>query len=86
MIAPLFSNPLPFFSGVGEFVARDEPIAIIETDKVDVTINSPESGIILELFAKEGETVSVGGNLFKLELGDRPKGQTNEKTGKYSST
>ncbi|KAI8829686.1 putative Dihydrolipoyllysine-residue succinyltransferase [Chytriomyces cf. hyalinus JEL632] len=53
---------------VGEYVARDEPIATIETDKVDVTVNSAESGIIMEAFAKEGETVSVGSNLFKVDV------------------
>ncbi|KAJ3104427.1 2-oxoglutarate dehydrogenase complex E2 component [Physocladia obscura] len=51
---------------VGEYVARDEPIATIETDKVDVTVNSAESGVILELFAKSGDTVAVGSNLFKV--------------------
>ncbi|KAJ3405448.1 2-oxoglutarate dehydrogenase complex E2 component [Chytriomyces hyalinus] len=53
---------------VGEYVARDEPIATIETDKVDVIVNSAESGIIMEAFAKEGETVSVGSNLFKVNV------------------
>ena len=35
-------------------------------------MNSPESGTVLEHFAKEGDTVSVGGNLFKIKLGDAP--------------
>ncbi|KXS19737.1 dihydrolipoamide succinyltransferase [Gonapodya prolifera JEL478] len=52
---------------VGEFVAKDEPIATIETDKVDITINSPDDGVLLELFANEGDTVQVGGNLFKID-------------------
>ncbi|KAJ3344063.1 2-oxoglutarate dehydrogenase complex E2 component [Gonapodya sp. JEL0774] len=52
---------------VGDFVAKDEPVATIETDKVDVTINSPDAGVILELFANEGDTVQVGGNLFKID-------------------
>ncbi|KAJ3092768.1 2-oxoglutarate dehydrogenase complex E2 component [Quaeritorhiza haematococci] len=59
---------------VGEFVARDEQIATIETDKVDITVNSPESGVVLELFAKEGDTVAVGGDLFKLDLKAAPEG------------
>ncbi|KAJ3322598.1 2-oxoglutarate dehydrogenase complex E2 component [Blyttiomyces sp. JEL0837] len=53
---------------VGDYVNRDETIATIETDKVDVTVNSPEAGTVLELLAKEGETVAVGGNLIKLDL------------------
>ncbi|KAF9185892.1 2-oxoglutarate dehydrogenase complex E2 component [Haplosporangium sp. Z 767] len=59
---------------VGDFVALDEEVATIETDKVDVAVNSPKSGTIVELYAKEEESVAVGGNLFKLELGDAPPG------------
>ncbi|KAG9285900.1 hypothetical protein G9A89_013325 [Geosiphon pyriformis] len=55
---------------IGEFVKRDDEIATIETDKIDVTINTPESGTLIEVFAKEEETVGVGDDLFKLELGD----------------
>ncbi|KAJ3247713.1 2-oxoglutarate dehydrogenase complex E2 component [Chytriomyces hyalinus] len=62
---------------VGEYVARDEPIATIETDKVDVTVNSAESGIIMEAFAKEGETVSVGSNLFKVNVNGAASGAAN---------
>ncbi len=42
-------------------------MANIETDKVTIPVNAPESGIIKEVFAKEGETVEVGKDLFKLE-------------------
>ncbi|KAF9437571.1 2-oxoglutarate dehydrogenase complex E2 component [Entomortierella beljakovae] len=59
---------------VGDFVALDEEVATIETDKVDVAVNSPKSGTIVELFASEDDTVAVGADLFKLELGDAPAG------------
>lgn len=52
---------------VGEFVAQDETVANIETDKVTIPVNAPESGIIKEVFAKEGDTVEVGKDLFRLE-------------------
>lgn len=52
-------------------ITLQSPLTYVE--KVDVTVNSPESGTILELYAQEGDTVSVGGNLFKIELGDAPK-------------
>ncbi|KAI9025018.1 dihydrolipoyllysine-residue succinyltransferase E2 component [Phycomyces nitens] len=58
---------------VGDFVNQDEEIATIETDKIDVTVNSPASGTIVEVYAQEEDTVSVGGDFFKLELGDAPK-------------
>ncbi|KAJ3021392.1 2-oxoglutarate dehydrogenase complex E2 component [Thoreauomyces humboldtii] len=58
----------------GEFVNRDEVIATIETDKVDVTVNSPESGTVVEAFFAEGDTVQVGSNFYRIELGDAPEG------------
>ncbi|KAI9300817.1 dihydrolipoyllysine-residue succinyltransferase E2 component [Cunninghamella echinulata] len=58
---------------VGDFVQQDEEVATIETDKIDVTVNSPASGTIVELYANEDDTVAVGGDFFKLELGDGPK-------------
>lgn len=58
---------------VGDFVQQDEEIATIETDKIDVTVNSPASGTIVEVFAQEEDNVSVGADFFRLELGDAPK-------------
>jgi 2-oxoglutarate dehydrogenase E2 component (dihydrolipoamide succinyltransferase) len=49
-------------------VARDEQIATIETDKIDVQVNSTEPGTVQELFYKEGDTVSVGSELFKIDM------------------
>jgi 2-oxoglutarate dehydrogenase E2 component (dihydrolipoamide succinyltransferase) len=40
---------------------------------VDVTVNSPASGTIIEVYAQEEDNVAVGGDFFKLELGDAPK-------------
>lgn len=48
-------------------MGQDETVASIETDKVTIPVNAPESGIIKEVFAKEGDTVEVGKDLFKLE-------------------
>ncbi|KAG0001811.1 2-oxoglutarate dehydrogenase complex E2 component [Modicella reniformis] len=59
---------------VGDFVALDEEVVSIETDKVDVAVNSPKAGTIVALYAKADDTVSVGADLFKLELGDAPAG------------
>lgn len=38
--------------------------------KIDVTVNAPVSGTIVELLAKEEDTVSVGQELFRIEAGD----------------
>ncbi|KAI9217689.1 hypothetical protein BC828DRAFT_408267 [Blastocladiella britannica] len=55
---------------VGDFVRADEEVATIETDKIDVAVNSPTSGIIVEQFAQEEDTVVVSADLFKLEKKD----------------
>ncbi|CAG8690308.1 20611_t:CDS:10, partial [Cetraspora pellucida] len=54
----------------GDFIKQDEEIVTIETDKVDAPVNSPYSGKILELYANEQDTVVVGQDLCKVELGD----------------
>ncbi len=44
---------------VGEKVDRDEPLFEISTDKVDAEIPSPAAGVLVEIRAKEGDTVPV---------------------------
>ncbi|KKK14272.1 hypothetical protein P175DRAFT_0519527 [Aspergillus ochraceoroseus IBT 24754] len=70
-----------FSKQVGDYVERDEEIATIETDKIDVSVNAPESGTIKELLVNEEDTVTVGQDLIKLELGGAPekKSDANEK-------
>jgi 2-oxoglutarate dehydrogenase E2 component (dihydrolipoamide succinyltransferase) len=60
--------------GVGEHVAVDDLVAVIETDKVAVEIRAKEAGVVKEHFAEEGSTVSVGAPLFAYEAGaEAPK-------------
>ncbi|KAG8842578.1 2-oxoglutarate dehydrogenase complex E2 component [Tulasnella sp. 330] len=54
---------------VGDFVEADEEIATIETDKIDVSVNAPKAGKIVELLAKEEDTVTVGADLLRIEVG-----------------
>ncbi|WFD37174.1 dihydrolipoyllysine-residue succinyltransferase [Malassezia japonica] len=58
---------------VGDHVKADEEIATIETDKIDVAVNSPEEGVIVEVYAEEEDTVEVGKDLLKIEPGEAPK-------------
>ncbi|TFK73548.1 dihydrolipoamide succinyltransferase [Pluteus cervinus] len=55
---------------VGDFVAADEEVATIETDKIDVAVNAPQAGKIVELLASEEDTVTVGQDLFRIEPGE----------------
>lgn len=52
---------------IGQFVKQDELIANIETDKVTIPVNCPESGLLTKTFAKEGDTVDVGSDLFSID-------------------
>ncbi|KAK0517244.1 hypothetical protein JMJ35_000399 [Cladonia borealis] len=66
---------------IGDYVEQDEEIATIETDKIDVAVNAPEAGTIKEFLANEEDTVTVGQDLLKLELGGPPKGGDKQKAG-----
>ena len=44
---------------VGEAVARDEILIDIETDKVVLEVPSPQAGVLVEIIAQNGETVSA---------------------------
>jgi 2-oxoglutarate dehydrogenase E2 component (dihydrolipoamide succinyltransferase) len=51
----------------GEKVSADEPLVELETDKVNVEVPSPSSGVLGIISVKEGETVNVGSLLGTVE-------------------
>jgi len=51
----------------GEAVAADEPLASLETDKVTVDVPSPVAGVLSETLVKEGDTVSVGALIARID-------------------
>ncbi|KAF8819171.1 putative dihydrolipoamide acyltransferase [Cardiosporidium cionae] len=55
---------------VGDIVAGDEVICVVETDKVSVDIHADIGGRIISHAAEEGETVYVGGDLVTLDVRD----------------
>ncbi|CAE6434952.1 unnamed protein product [Rhizoctonia solani] len=55
---------------VGDTVNQDDEVATIETDKIDVTVNAPMSGKIVELLFNEEDTVTVGADMFRIEPGE----------------
>jgi pyruvate dehydrogenase E2 component (dihydrolipoamide acetyltransferase) len=56
-----------WYKGVGDEVARGEPLAEIETDKTNVVMESLKSGTVVELLAQPGDEVAVGGVLGYIE-------------------
>ncbi len=49
-----------WFKKVGDAIAVDEPLVELETDKVTVEVPAPSAGTLVEIAAKEGETVGIG--------------------------
>ena len=52
---------------VGAPVAEGEPLAEFETDKVEVELESPASGILTRVFAAEEDTIDVGAVIAEIE-------------------
>jgi len=48
-----------WLKAVGDRVQEDEPIAEVEAEKVEETLESPATGTIIEIRVAAGETVEV---------------------------
>jgi 2-oxoglutarate dehydrogenase E2 component (dihydrolipoamide succinyltransferase) len=58
-----------WFKKAGESVRADEPLVELETDKVTLEVNAPESGVLSEIAAETGQTVAIGALLGHLAAG-----------------
>lgn len=54
---------------LGDQVKEDDVLCEIETDKTSVPVPSPGSGVIKELFVKDGDTVKPGQKLCSIDIG-----------------
>ena len=54
---------------VGDPVETDEAIVELETDKVNLEVPSPISGVLSEMNSKDGDTVEVGAVLGSISEG-----------------
>jgi pyruvate/2-oxoglutarate dehydrogenase complex dihydrolipoamide acyltransferase (E2) component len=59
----------------GDRVEADQPVCDVSTDKVDVEIPSPASGVLGRIAVEPGETVEVGTLLAELEVGEAGRAQ-----------
>tara|TARA_Y100001970_G_scaffold256799_1_gene334864 strand:- start:4565 stop:5905 length:1341 start_codon:yes stop_codon:yes gene_type:complete len=74
-----------WLKSVGESVNSDEPIVELETDKVNVEVPSPLSGVLEKINVTEGQTIEVGGLLGSIssqpsEISKKPKEQVKKYT------
>jgi 2-oxoglutarate dehydrogenase E2 component (dihydrolipoamide succinyltransferase) len=58
-----------WFKKTGEAVRADEPMVELETDKVTLEVNAPGAGVLSEIAAETGQTVSIGALLGQLSGG-----------------
>jgi 2-oxoglutarate dehydrogenase E2 component (dihydrolipoamide succinyltransferase) len=58
-----------WLKGAGDAVAADEILCELETDKVAVEVPSPAAGVLAEILAPAGATVSAGGRLATILAG-----------------
>ena len=54
------------FKQVGDEVEFDDPLFEVSTDKVDSEVPSSYDGVVLEVLAQEGDTVSVGAAIMRI--------------------
>ena len=62
-----------WFKKPGDIVKADEPLLELETDKVTLEVNAPAGGVLAEITAKDGETVSPGALLGQIAEGGAAK-------------
>ena len=68
----------------GEKVSADEPLVELETDKVNVEVPSPISGVLGNITVKEGETVNVGSLLGTVDSASGSKESSVNEVNNYS--
>ena len=45
---------------VGDIVAEDDPLVILESMKMEIPLLAPRAGTVIEILVKEGEPVAEG--------------------------
>ncbi|MYE19120.1 MAG: dihydrolipoamide succinyltransferase, partial [Rhodospirillales bacterium] len=56
----------------GDPVTRSEILVELETDKVTVEVEAPETGILLEIAAGDGDDVAVGAVIARIGAAEAP--------------
>jgi len=63
----------------GDFIQKGENLVDLETDKVVLEVPTPESGILTEIIAQDGSTVTSGDLLAMITVQSSPSSNTSEK-------
>lgn len=53
---------------LGQSVAEEEPVVLIEAMKMEIPVFAPEAGTVAEILVAEGDMVEDGGLVMRLEV------------------
>ena len=53
----------------GDDIAEDEPVLILESMKMEIPVSAPEPGVVKEVLVKEGDIVSDGTVVARVDVG-----------------
>ena len=62
----------------GDTVEADEPIVELETDKVNLEVPSPVSGVLMKINSKDGSVVEVGALLGSVSANEKKTPKVDE--------
>lgn len=65
----------------GTWVAEDEPIVVVESDKVNLEVPAPKGGTVVKQLKATGETATIGEVIGLLEPGDAPSASDDAASG-----
>ena len=66
--AEISGNVWKIEAAIGDMLAEDDAIAILESMKMEIPIIAPEDGKLVELLVAEGDTVADGDIIGRMEV------------------
>lgn len=66
--AEISGNVWKIEAAIGDMLAEDDAIAILESMKMEIPIIAPEDGKLIEVLVAEGDTVADGDIIARLEV------------------
>ena len=67
IVAPMVGKVVKVLVEVGQEVAEDDPVLMLEAMKVEMPVVAPEDGKVTAIKVKEGETVEGDAVLVEME-------------------
>ena len=65
--AEIAGNVARIEANVGDSVAEDDPILILDSMKMEIPVGAPAAGTVAEIMVAEGETVAEGQSVAVLQ-------------------